>query len=138
MLGAFDIKYMPCTAIKGQILVNLVAKFTKDAMGDEKLRPSVLAVSASSPTAWEVYSDGAANQKGSGVGIVLVSLEKIVVEKSLRLGFSTTNNETEYEALLAGMAMVGRLGDKVVEVYSNSRLVVGQANGEFEAKDQRM
>ena len=138
MLGAFDIKYMPCTAIKGQILVNLVAKFTKDAMGDEKLRPSVLAVSASSCTAWEVYTDGAANQKGSGVGIVLVSLEKIVVEKSLRLGFSTTKNETEYEALLAGMAMVKKLGGEVVKVYSDSRLVVGQVSGEFEARYERM
>ena len=50
--------------------------------------------------------DGAANQKGSGVKLVLISPEKLIVEKSLRLGFSTTNNETEYEALLEGMSMV--------------------------------
>lgn len=30
MLGAFDVKYMPCNAIKGQVLVDFVAKFTKD------------------------------------------------------------------------------------------------------------
>ena len=50
--------------------------------------------------------DGAANQKGSGVGLVLISPEKLIVEKSLRLGFSATNNETECEALLEGMSMV--------------------------------
>ena len=50
--------------------------------------------------------DGAANQRGSGVGLVLVSLEKITIEKSLRLGFSTTNNEAEYKALLMRMVMV--------------------------------
>ena len=50
--------------------------------------------------------DGAANQRGSGVGLVLVSPERITIEKSLRLGFSTTNNEAEYEAVLMGMAMV--------------------------------
>ena len=49
---------------------------------------------------WEVYVDGVSNQKGSGVGLVLVSPEKVVVEKSLRLGFSATNNEAEYETLL--------------------------------------
>ena len=48
----------------------------------------------------------AANQKGSGVGLVLISLEKLVVEKSLRLDFSAMNNEAEYEALLEGMSMV--------------------------------
>ena len=50
--------------------------------------------------------DGAANQRGAGVGLVLVSPEKITIEKSLRLGFSTVNNEAEYEALLMGMIMV--------------------------------
>ena len=48
------------------------------------------------------------------------------------------NNETEYEDLLAGLAMVNELGGEVVEVYSNSRLVVGQVNGKFEARDERM
>ena len=55
---------------------------------------------------WEVYVDGASNQKDSGVGLVLMSTEKVVIEKSLRLDFSTTNNEAEYEALLEGIAMV--------------------------------
>ena len=62
---------------------------------------------------------------GSGVGLVLVSPEKITIEKSLRLGFSTTNNEAEYEALLEGMSMVQRMGEKAVEMFSGSRLVVG-------------
>ena len=40
------------------------------------------------------------------MGLVVVSLERIIIEKSLRLGFSATNNESEYKALLVGMAMV--------------------------------
>ena len=50
--------------------------------------------------------NGAANQKGFGVGLVLISPEKLIIEKSLRLGFSATNNKAEYEALLEGMSMV--------------------------------
>ena len=67
---------------------------------------SVGTISMQGPSRWKVYVDGLANQRGSGVGLVLISLEKITIEKSLRLGFSATNNKAEYEALLQGMAMV--------------------------------
>ena len=87
---------------------------------------------------WEVYVDGASNKKGSGVGSVLISPKKVVIEKSLRLDFSATNNEAEYEALLEGMAMVQRIGGKSIKLFSDSRLVVNQVKGEFEAKDERM
>ena len=48
------------------------------------------------------------------------------------------NNKTEYEAVLIGMVMVQRMGGKSVKLFSDSRLVVGQVKGEFEAKDERM
>ena len=60
------------------------------------------------------------------------------MEKSLRFGFLATNNEAEYETLLAGMEMISKLKGKVVEVFSDLRLVVRQVNGEFGARDQRM
>ena len=77
--------------------------------------------------------DRAANQQGSGVGLVLVSPEKITIEKSLRLGFSATNNEAEYETLLMEMTMVQKMGGKVVEMFLDSTLVIGQVKGELEA-----
>ena len=70
--------------------------------------------------------------------LVLVSPEKITIEKSLRLGFSAMNNEAKYEALLMGMMMVQKMGGKTVKVYLDSRLVVGQVRGELEARDPRM
>ena len=81
---------------------------------------------------------GAANQKGSEVGLVLKSPKKITIEKSLRLGFSATNNEAKYEALLMGMTMVQKMSEKAIEMFSDSRLVVGEVKGEFEARDERM
>ena len=87
---------------------------------------------------WKVYVDGAVNHRGSGVGLVLISPERITIEKSLRMGFLATNNKAEYEALLTGMIMVQRLRGKAVEVFSNSRLVVGQVQGELEARDPKM
>ena len=58
------------------------------------------------PLSWKVYVDGAINHRGSGMGLVLISLERITIEKTLRLGFLATNNEAEYETLLVGMTMV--------------------------------
>ena len=130
ILGAFDIKYMPRTSIKGQVLADLVAEFTeplveivaKERNMDGKL---VEVISTPGPPCWKVYVDGATNQKGSGVGLVLISPKKTIIEKSLRLGFSATNNEAEYEALLQGTAMVQKMGGNAVEMFSDSRLVVG-------------
>ena len=130
---------MPHTSVKGQVLVDLVAKFAKTPLQervekqnmDKKL---VGAISLQEPLTWKVYVDGAANHKGSGVRLVLISLERITIEKSLRLGFSATNNE----ALLVGMTMVQKIGGKAMEMFSDSRLVVGQVQGELEARDLRM
>ena len=69
--------------------------------------------------------DGAVNQRGLGVGPVVISPKRIVIEKSLRLNFSATNNKAEYEALLVRMTIVQKIGGKIVELFSDSRLVVG-------------
>ena len=102
---------------------------------DEK---SVGTISLQEPLLWKVYVDGAANKIGFGVGLVLVSPKQITIEKSLRLGFSATNNEAEYEALLKGMFMVQRMGGKAVKIFSDLRLVVDQVKGKLEARDERM
>ena len=68
----------------------------------------------------------------------MISPKRIIIQKSLRLGFLATYNENEYKALLVGMVMVQKMGGKVVETFSDSRLVVGQVQGELEARDLRM
>ena len=83
---------MSRTSIKGQVLADFVAEFTEPEIEelpsggnmDEKL---VGMISQYCLPTWEVYVDGASNQKGSGVGLILVSPEKVVIEKSLRLDF---------------------------------------------------
>ena len=105
ILGASDIKYMPWTSIKGPVLADLMAEFAESPVEVAARERStdgkpVGAISMPGPPCWKVYIDGTTNQRGSGVGLVLESPEKIIIEKSLRLGFSATNNEAEYGALL--------------------------------------
>ena len=134
---------MPRTFVKGQVLTGLVDEFTESPL-EERMKKqdmdgkSIRLVSLQEPLSWRVYVDGVANHRGSGVGLILISPERTIIEKSLRLGFSATNNETEYEVLLVGMTMVQKMGGKVVEIFSDSRLVVGQVQGELEVKDIRM
>ncbi|XP_075670142.1 uncharacterized protein LOC142639898 [Castanea sativa] len=117
---------MPRTSVKGQVITDLVVEFvepsleehTKRSDMDEKL---VGMISLKESLSWKVYVAGAANQRGSGVGLVIISPDKIVIEKSLRMGFLATNNEVEYEALLIGMTMVQKMGGKNVEMFLDSR-----------------
>ena len=130
-MGAFDIKYLPKTVVKGQVLADLAAKFTKGMVRYEIEKEGtpdkeISLISTSHPPFWELCVDGATNQKGSGIGIVLVSPKRVIMEKSLRLGFLATNNETEHKTLQVGLDLVKWLAGKAVEVFLDSRLVVGQ------------
>jgi len=112
----FDIKYLPWIAIKGQVLTDLVAEFTEGAEGGEnkerdRAGREVMVILASPSPYWELYVDGATNQKGSGIGIFMISPEHITIKKSLRLNFFATKNEAKYEALLADLSSVTKLGE---------------------------
>ncbi|XP_075651109.1 uncharacterized protein LOC142621663 [Castanea sativa] len=141
MLEAVDVKYMPQIVVKGQVLADLVVEFVEElgcSKVGERLEGPVHVETVITQCTWQLFVDGATNKKGLGIGIVMVSPDGITLEKLLRLGFLATTNEAEYEALLAGLNAVQKLGGKTIRAYCDSRLVVGQVLGEYEAKDLRM
>ena len=73
---------------------------------------------------WVLYTDGALNQSGCGAGVTLINPVGVEVSHCFRFGFRATNNEVEYEALLAGMKVVGTLGAEYLQIKSDSLLVV--------------
>jgi ribonuclease HI len=85
-----------------------------------------------------LFVDGASNSKGSGVGIVLDSPERLVLEQAVRLKFSASNNEAEYEALMIELRSARRLGANHLQVFCDSQLVANQISGEYQARDERM
>ena len=82
--------------------------------------------------------DGASKQSGVGIGLQLTSPTGERIEQAIRLGFSDTNNESKYEAMIAGLKLALAIGADSLSIQSNSQLVVGQINAEFESKDPRM
>ena len=74
----------------------------------------------------------------SGAGLVLQSHDGFLIEYAMKLDFPTTNNEAEYEALIAGLGLAGTLRVKNLKVRGDSKLIISQVKGEFEARDDTM
>uniref|UniRef100_A0A151UIK1 Retrovirus-related Pol polyprotein from transposon 17.6 n=1 Tax=Cajanus cajan TaxID=3821 RepID=A0A151UIK1_CAJCA len=70
--------------------------------------------------------------------IILEGPGGILLEQSLRFEFHASNNQSEYEALLAGMALAKEMGATSLSARSDSQLVTGQVTGTFQAKDPQL
>ena len=129
-LGSFDIWYRPRNAVKGQVLADFVAEFS--------LKNDMEMVCQVENRSWRVFVDGASSAMGADAEIVIITSEGIRLEHSFRLGFKASNNEAKYEAFIAELKTALDLGARNVEVYLDSRLVVNQVQGSFEARNSRM
>ena len=85
-----------------------------------------------------LYFDGASKTNSSGAGLVLQSPDGFLIEYAMKLDFPTTNNEAEYEALIAGLGLAGILRVENLKVHGDSKLIISQIKGEFEARDDTM
>ena len=125
-LSQFDVEYHPQTAIKAHALADFIAEFTtpEDANRQEDF--------------WTKNTEGSSTQQEGGACIVITSPEKDVLKYGVQLKFPITNNEAEYEALLAGLRITRALGAEKIVLKSDSQLVIGQVGGDFKAKEMRM
>ncbi|XP_074557021.1 uncharacterized protein LOC141812998 [Curcuma longa] len=87
---------------------------------------------------WKVFVDGSATKQGSGVDVLLVSPQGEMIQLSIQLSFRASNNEAEYESLLAGLQAAKRMGATRVQVHSDSQLVSQQIEGNFKVKNDRL
>uniref|UniRef100_A0A2N9F8L8 Uncharacterized protein n=1 Tax=Fagus sylvatica TaxID=28930 RepID=A0A2N9F8L8_FAGSY len=137
-ISALGVKYLPRTAIKGQVLADFVAEFAPTSEQNNLGESTPREDSPEHTGWWKVYVDGASNAKGSGTGVVIITPDETVIEQSIRLNFKTSNNEAEYEAVLAGLKSAKTLEARRLIVYCDSLLVASQINGEYMARDERM
>ena len=89
-----------------------------------------------------MYFDGAANQSGFGIGILLISPQEDHIPRSVRLAFSyhhrLTNNIVEYEACITGLETALDLGVKQLEIHEDSNLVIQQTQGIWRTRDEKL
>ena len=118
-LREFDVQYRSRTAIKGQIVADIIAEYIqpkdKGAEG-QKL--------------WSIHTDGSSNQHSGGTGVVILTLEGDKIECMIRLDFPTTNNEAEYEALVVGLDLAKVVGAENMIIHCDSLVITSQVNGD--------
>jgi ribonuclease HI len=117
-------------AMKGQVVANFIVDHNVNMEVDDECLVAV--------GAWKLHFDGSVCARGCGIGCVVKAPSGIVYEVSVRLEFSCTNNQVEYEALLAGLEWLANLGVKHVEASGDSKLVVQQMKWENQCLDSTL
>ena len=126
-LSQFDIKYCPRTAIKAQALADFITKFTLS--NNQKTQDGSKSLT--------VLTDGSSIQKRCGVGVIINTPEGETLRYGVRLQFLATNNEAKYKTILTKLRIEKALRAKHILLKSDSKLVIGQIKGEYEAKEGR-
>ena len=93
---------------------------------------------AESSPQWSIHMDRSSNKQASGAGVVLHSLEGDKVECMIHLDFPTTNNEAEYEALIAGLDLAKAARAVNMVVHYDSQIVTSQVNGNYNCKNEQI
>ena len=125
-LSEYGIQYKPRLSKKGQVLDDFLAELPQP-----NTRPN-------SEGWWTLCVDGASRQSGAGISLQLTSPAGERIEQAVHLGFDASNNESEYEALIAGVELALVVGADNLQIQSDSQLVVRQVNAEFESREPRM
>ena len=125
-LSEYGIQYKLRLSKKGQVLADFLAEIPQsDTCPDGR-------------GWWILCVDGASKQSGADIGLQLTSPTRKRIKQAFCLGFDASNNESEYEALIAGVELTLAVGADNHLIRSNSQLVVEQVNAEFESREPRM
>ncbi|XP_075107027.1 uncharacterized protein LOC142180009 [Nicotiana tabacum] len=134
-LSEYDIIYQPRTTIKSQILADFVAGFnTKIILEVEK---ELQFFTRANPGTWTLFTDGSSNVKEAGLGIVLIPPSGENIRQAIKC-YPITNNEAEYEVVIAGLELARELFIEQIIIKSDSQLVVNQMQGTYTAREARM
>lgn len=130
-LSQFDIQYQPQTSIKGQALADFIAEFIEPVI--HELVNTEPSIEAETPS-WKLYVDGSSNDQRSEIGFIIISPDGHKFHNVVRFGFTASNNEVEYEALLVELHLAKSIQVKVIDIFNDSLLMANQISGEYQAR----
>nr|GEZ57231.1 hypothetical protein [Tanacetum cinerariifolium] len=136
--GAYNIAYEPRSAMKGQVLADFLSEAPVGTPTEEFFRLPAKLPNKDDMERWTLFSDEASNSKGSGAGLVLINPSGLEFTYALRLNFASTNNEAEYEALLARLRMARKMKVQNIDIKVYSKLVASQINRSYMASSTNM
>ncbi|XP_074373692.1 uncharacterized protein LOC141714046 [Apium graveolens] len=133
-LGEYNLEYIPRTSIKAQALANFMVECTFY----EKKGPHARRAIDSATGKMKTFVDGSVAGSKCGAGFILSSPEGSEICQAIRFTFLLTNNEAEYQALLAGLSLAKNLEVKHLRVFSDSILVVKHFSGEYNKGSRKL
>ncbi|XP_058219254.1 uncharacterized protein LOC131329863 [Rhododendron vialii] len=138
MLAEFELKYVTRKSVKRRAVVEFLADYPIEGGEDVEFKFSDEDLMIIAEDVWKLYFDGAANQKGFGIGVLLIAPDRSHIPLAFKLNFEVTNNQVEYEACIIGMEAAIEIGIEKLEVVGDSNLVVSQANGDWKVKEEKL
>nr|GEX13879.1 hypothetical protein [Tanacetum cinerariifolium] len=120
-LRAYNITYVPRNAIKGQVLADFINETPVDA---KHLEICSLTSEEANLEEWTLYTDGESSLRRFGAGLVLIDPTGVEYTYAICLNFPSTNNETGYEELLAGLRIAQKIKVQVLKVNVDSKMEV--------------
>ena len=85
-----------------------------------------------------MYFDGSINKIGVGATVFIIFPIRDFNALSYKFPFECTKNMDEYEALILGLNALKEMGEKIIEVFRDSELVVNQVNDSYQTKHPSM
>lgn len=128
----FNIEFTPRTSTKSQALSDFVAECSFGNPEEGEI------VSSQEKRPWVLFTDGSSTTTSGGAGIILTSPDGFAIQQAIKFHFNVTNNEAEYEALIAGLQLAQHLEASVVDIFTDSQLVAKQISGEYRVTNERM
>ncbi|XP_071686854.1 uncharacterized protein [Rutidosis leptorrhynchoides] len=133
-LGDYEISYLPRNAIKGQGLADYLAEMS----GELEVINERTELKPVQGETWDLFTDGASCVEGASVGLVLANPSGEEHTYALRFNFDVTNNEAEYEALLASLNIAHKMNVTKLRAFTDSQFVANQFSCSFDAHDPSM
>nr|GEX80869.1 hypothetical protein [Tanacetum cinerariifolium] len=128
-LGAYNITFEPRNAMKGQVLADFITKTPDEELPKKYFWTPKMVPERDDTKEWTLFTDRASSLKGSEAGLLLIGPSGVEHTYALRLTFDNTNNEAEYEALLAGLRITRLLNIQKLEARVDSKLVASLITG---------
>ncbi|XP_048611804.1 uncharacterized protein LOC125586057 [Brassica napus] len=124
----YDVTFQSRPSTKSQVLADFLIELTPELEHDLQLPNGI----------WILHVDGSSSSRGSEIGFHLQSPTGELLQQSFRLGFKASNNEADYESLIAGLHLAQAVQAKCIQAYCDCQLVSNQFRGDYDAKNEQM
>ncbi|XP_071695267.1 uncharacterized protein [Rutidosis leptorrhynchoides] len=113
-LGEHEITFLPRHSVKGQVIADFLVELPSDMIKQGE----TTVTRRETDEFWELYTDGASSEEGADIGLLLVSPNGEEITYAIQLKFVASNNEAEYEALIAGLRLAKELTKALTNTFT--------------------